>query len=497
MSYMNYLLVEFRIIEQDISSLTLKYWLYPAVIAVIFYYPLLNASAYYADDLYRAYFGTFGWSQLGRPFADITALLYSSTIDLQKPVIVDAYPFSWFLVVFLIVFSSVLIHLTLLRFNKKIAFGASLIFIINPFFVENMLYRFDSVGMFVAMTAVIIAFYIRNSTTGYFLKAILLLACLATYQVFFNLYAGLFGLTLVIMAISTDDILSFTLKEIFFKILKVITLLIAVSLIYFIVLKLFMPAQAAPRSDIIQLDLYIIVKIIINYFNAFFVFLDFWTYFLPYIAIIIPIMLFCMVKVLKEPTRLITGTLGILFLLFSTIGLMAILENQFYQPRGLTYFSVIMMAIFVIISSKNIKLGWVMLLPMMACFLFVARVGNSLSIQSEFEKPILSMAVKDLQSVNTNNPVYSIGAIKLSPTAKIISERTPFNALLKRSGYQTGGRLIHSGSSNTKFLWSGDYTHAQTDFNNRVKHSLSPTIIVKPYYEIYAEDNKTWIYWFN
>jgi hypothetical protein len=80
---MKSLLEEFRIIEQDISSLSLKYWLYPAVIAVIFYYPVLNASAYYADDLYRAYFGTFGWYHLGRPFADITALLYSSTIDLQ------------------------------------------------------------------------------------------------------------------------------------------------------------------------------------------------------------------------------------------------------------------------------------------------------------------------------------------------------------------------------------------------------------------------------
>lgn len=147
-----------------------------------------------------------------------------------------------------------------------------------------------------------------------------------------------------------------------------------------------------------------------------------------------------------------------------------------------------------IISSKNIKLGWVMLLPIMACFLFVAPVGNSLLIQSEFEKPILSMAVKDLQSVNTHNPAYSIGVRKLSPTAKITSERKPFNALLTRGGFETGGRLIHSGSSNTKFLWSGDYTLAQSGFNNRVKHSLSPTIIVKPYYVIYAEDNKTRIY---
>jgi hypothetical protein len=496
MSYMKSLLEEFGAIQQDISSLSLKYWLYPAIIAVIFYYPVLNASVYFADDLYRSYFGTFGWYHLGRPFADITALLYSSTIDLQKPVIVDPYPFSWFLVVFLIVFSSVLIHLTLLRFNKKIAFGASLIFIINPFFVENMLYRFDSIGMFLAMTAVILSFYIRNSITGYVLKIILLLACLATYQVFFNLYAGLFGLTLLITAISTDNISSMTVKEILLKVLKVIVLLVAVSLIYFICLKLFMPAQASSRSEIMPLDFYVIVKVIVNYFNAFFVFLDFWSYFLPYIALIIPIMLFCLLKVLKVPTRLLMVIFGILFLLFSTIGFMAILKNQFYLPRGLTYFSVIMMAIFVIISSNNIKLGWVMVLPIMASFLFVARVGNSLSIQSEFEKPIFSMAVRDLQSVNTNNPVYSIGSIMLSPTAKIISERTPFNAFLSRGFWRTGGRLIHAGSSNTKFLWSGDQRRAEFDFNSRIKNSLSPVIIAKPYYEIYSEDDKTWIYWY-
>lgn len=77
------------------------------VFAFFFYFPLLYAESFYADDIVRisATHGSFFWQQLGRFFAEWTAYLYSG----NATVVLDPFPLGLILSIFLLSIGSFLI----------------------------------------------------------------------------------------------------------------------------------------------------------------------------------------------------------------------------------------------------------------------------------------------------------------------------------------------------------------------------------------------------
>ena len=63
-----------------------------------FYYPVIYAGSLYADDVFRVFQGSYGWSGLGRFFANDIAILYSG----MNGDILDISPLTWFLCIGLI-----------------------------------------------------------------------------------------------------------------------------------------------------------------------------------------------------------------------------------------------------------------------------------------------------------------------------------------------------------------------------------------------------------
>src|SRR5690625_1156357 len=157
-----------------------------ALATLFFYYPIIYGGGFYADDVYRVNVirKGFDWHYLGRHLATTIAQLYSNS----REVIVDVSPLAWFISVSLLAASAKLIYGKLKGPFKRYALPLALVFLINPFFIENLLYRYDNLGMMMGLFLSVLAFSLPEDKRNFFIKTLLLLLALNFYQTFSNLY---------------------------------------------------------------------------------------------------------------------------------------------------------------------------------------------------------------------------------------------------------------------------------------------------------------------
>src|SRR5690625_7772912 len=97
----------------------LKTFLIIFFVALLFYYPVIYGSGFYADDVFRVnvYRKGVGWHYLGRHLATTIAQLYSNSRNL----VVDASPLSWLASAALMAATAKLIYLS---FNHSLPLTA-------------------------------------------------------------------------------------------------------------------------------------------------------------------------------------------------------------------------------------------------------------------------------------------------------------------------------------------------------------------------------------
>lgn len=467
-------------------------YLLPLGIALLFYSSIVFAGGYYADDLDRAYYGNFSWLGVGRPIAQAVALFYSFSGSLENFFILDPFPISIVIIAVLVCLSSLLVRLSLSRYDTDLALPLSILYIVNPFQLQNALYHYDSIGMFLAPLFVCLAFYTDTKKGSFSVKVILLFFCLNAYQPFINLYAGLIAVRLMLQ-IKSENVVS--VRQSIAAVTKAIWPMLVSCIFYFSLVRILLPSSDNPRTNILSFDWSLPQKMIVNYFEAAHVFIEFWQVYWLFALPILPLLVWGLLRIVSNRTNAIPLSSVLSLLLFSTLGFMAILNQQFFEPRGLVYFPVLMMVAYIVLAMTTQKIGWVMIIPILACFLFSARVGNIQNVQDRFETPIFAMAVADIYSISDDYKVISIGSIALNPTASAIARHTPFHGFLQRGSWQTGGRLLHQGAEKLEFQFSAAYRPSLAQFKSEVEKDEYLTLVRKPYYEIYSKDNTLWIKW--
>ncbi|HBM2742313.1 TPA: glucosyltransferase domain-containing protein, partial [Enterobacter hormaechei subsp. xiangfangensis] len=164
--------------------------------AFVFFLPLMMAGVYYRDDLDRATTGYFGWSSLGRPFADLILVLFSSSSTHA----VNLFPLS-------IVYTSVFIALAAyflgcyLKRSGEVNYRLiSAMIIFNPFYLQNAAYRYDSIGMSLAFALSVFSFcfFSKSIAVKYTVSVISLILALSTYQTCTNVFIALIGFEVLI-----------------------------------------------------------------------------------------------------------------------------------------------------------------------------------------------------------------------------------------------------------------------------------------------------------
>ncbi|EJB2880420.1 glucosyltransferase domain-containing protein, partial [Salmonella enterica subsp. enterica serovar Dublin] len=155
-------------------------------LAIIYTFPLLTHQSFFVDDLGRSLYGGLGWSGNGRPLSDFIFYI----INFGTPII-DASPLPLMLGI-------VILALALSCVREKL-FGddyitASLCFMMilaNPFFIENLSYRYDSLTMCMSVAISIISSYVayQYKPINIIISSILTIAFLSLYQAALNTYA--------------------------------------------------------------------------------------------------------------------------------------------------------------------------------------------------------------------------------------------------------------------------------------------------------------------
>ena len=457
-------------------------------VAFLFYFPILYASAYHADDVSRAISGWYLFSGAGRFLLSGVAHVYSSFNSL----IVDFHPLNQVLCILCLAISSFFVYKKFNSIVPRFALFLGLIFLINPFFLNNLLYRYDSLGFSIGYLLVVVAFSIADNWYAFLFKVFFLVAALCCYQPLINIFIGLIAIQiifesknlslLVILKKHLSNGLAFVFSAICYKILAQGA------------------SGASARGQLLELDSNFISALGSNFNKAFDCFIRFWLdfpYFLWPVLVMVGIALLKLTYD-KQWNRLLVILASVCLVYLSGLGGMALLKSPLIDPRVLNYFPIVLMLCFSIIGIAFASFRYLILLPIIASFIFSSRVGNVHRIQTDFEKPILYSACVDIEHVKRNYKIKtfnSIGGVKKSKYLENILNVTPFNGFLARSGWQTVGRLNEYCNGRVSFLWSSSYSKMRKEYLEREYPSSAKIIDRYPFYEIRINGDKAWIVW--
>ena len=158
--------------------------------SVLYILSLLRADAYYVDDWYRAMTGTASWELLGRP------LMTAATVAVEDGMpLLDASP--WIQIASVLVLSYCLV-LWGKRYLPEAAWwqlaGVLSFAYLNLFFLENLSYKYDALGMALALGVPFAIFALPEGISLRRLAAISIagvVAQLSLYQAAIGAYLGL------------------------------------------------------------------------------------------------------------------------------------------------------------------------------------------------------------------------------------------------------------------------------------------------------------------
>lgn len=158
-----------------------KGFIFSLLLSALFTYPIINSGVYYIDDLARSQTGYLGWGTLGRPLADY--IFYFFSLNSRSSIDISPLPQ---------IISIILMALTINFASDKIfkyrsvttVIGSSLIFL-NPLFLHNLVYRYDSLSMVLSISTCVFAslLNIKNNKASFIIKVALVLSSLCLYQV--------------------------------------------------------------------------------------------------------------------------------------------------------------------------------------------------------------------------------------------------------------------------------------------------------------------------
>ncbi len=153
------------------------------IIILLLVAPIILANIYYIDDIGRSTLGYRFWWEDGRPLSDVlmSVVMFSGTMaDIAPaPLLAACILLSWAFYRFGKEFFN----------NKNGLFLIPLSFLINPFIVEVLSYRFDSLTiLFSAVLSFVFLFTLsRNNYIDAFIKASLVVGVMCLYQASVNI----------------------------------------------------------------------------------------------------------------------------------------------------------------------------------------------------------------------------------------------------------------------------------------------------------------------
>lgn len=148
-------------------------------------YPILRANRPHNDDLMRMLAGSYNWNANGRPLTN----LLMRVLELNLPRLVDVAPLPQLLAIACMALAGAFIARRYAIGSPWLAALIALPLGAQPFFLENLAFRFDAPAMglsiLLALAPVLLC---RDTVRGFCMGALSLLGCLCSYQPALNVF---------------------------------------------------------------------------------------------------------------------------------------------------------------------------------------------------------------------------------------------------------------------------------------------------------------------
>ena len=478
----------------DLSSRQQKELLFFSGIALLFVYPIIHAGIYFLDDLTRALNGYTLWEDHGRPLATIVQLLLSAS---RPSMLLDVAPLTQLAAAFLLAFSAFQFNEYLKREHKKGVFLASALIIVNPFFLFNLSYRYDSFGMALGLFLAVLAFCLPLKTKlGSKTSIAVLVASLSLYQSDINIFIALVAIETMLLSKQSD------LKSIFNRLLTRVSQYCIAYLVYFITIaQLFTNARNKSRGKLIEFDHNGIASVLGNIET----FGNLWvSFFTPVNAFFLSILVLFALRdfdrILQKSENkktLVFALLIALFLYFiSLFGPMVLLQNAYAGYRSMPSFYMFAPLLIIISSMARDRFSYVWLIALILPISVSYQYGVVAHNQRIYETRISTFVQYDLLNHQINNmPIYIIGGFRRAPYAGLISLSQPFiaHSIGPHSGWTAESSFQGLGLRSTEFHWPDHRQAILPSINDALCNQANQMITNNSLYSIYSTRTKVYV----
>lgn len=416
-------------------------------LALLFIYPLIQAGVFYRDDLDRAITGQYGWRGLGRPVSDILMKILSASGHYN----LDLFPFTMIVSCLFIAASSLLLFKHLAKMDVPHAKLVAALLIFNPYILQNIAYRYDSLGMVLALFLAVLAYTYRDASIirAGSIKIIAGVLSLTLYQPCTNIFIGLLAIDVMIIAVKSESTIAQSIKLILNK---------AVTFVgFYVVYLLFFAVRNNSRSEVISLSaeggeqllntMKSLKELVLSYF-----------YGPVYIYFLIPIavgFIFMLVRNYAHTKKIVSfmvyALLSCLIFLVSLMGPTILLQDAPVFPRTLVSFSVLLVIIAVPIMYFSPRLKYLSFVPLITVFAFSAQLSSAISSQREYEKFVFNMIATEMMSYPNIESIGTVGQVNINERAKLIMDNKPLigHFLSPASEFIASFQLINKGFTQT------------------------------------------------
>ena len=480
----------------SMSTTTPQQWreiVFFTLISLLFCYPIIHANVYFADDLWRITSAMAVWETLGRPGATLVSFILSLS-SLHS--IVDVAPLTQLL-------AAAFLAMSAYKFNEyiKLETGrtypwASALLIVNPFFLYNLSYRYDSLAMALGLMLTVWAFSLPFSTQRPKIKSIFILfAALTLYQSDINLFIALAACEIVLLMRSTST------QALLVKLGWRIAQYVIAFALYYLTIGQILSAGAQQRSSIIAINTEGMSILQDNIMRALELSATFLTpMVLFYLAITTLLLLFVTIRGFLRSDRAMMELLWIFLAIVGCVialfGPMILLKacTITYRTQPAFYGLALLMGLLAAINCR--RYHYIAMIPLLLAIASSYQYGNAMKNQRDYDKVIIQHIHYDLVDKQLDEKtIYIIGALERAPHAEVIAQVSPFIAasISPAGGWIAASLLFETGLEETQFLWSPDYNELIPSWKDDICLAQLSPIVNKKFYQIYTSNSASYV----
>lgn len=461
-------------------------------IALLFVFPIIQANVYFRDDLSRALNGHTFWHLTGRPLA--TAVQTVLSLKMEHGLL-DVGSLSQILAALLLGLAAFVFNHYLKREFEHGIFWLSASIIINPFFLYNLSYRFDSVGMTLGLFCCVLAFSLAQVSRWAFAgSVVLLIASLSLYQSSINLLIALSAIELLLLSRNGE------LRTLLSRLGERAAQYVIATLIYsFTIARVFMGEHG--RDETVRLDVAGYQQIMSNMAEFFELTKHFFSgatlIYLGVFAILVAVPYAIYVfRSSNKAALAIASVLAFFMYILSLFGPMVLLEEGSAMYRTMPSFYMFSALLITMSFMAKPKFSPAWLIPFFVAFSISFQYGVAAKNQRDYDENLFTLIQADLlQSKKDTFPIYVIGKSARAPHSRLIAQSNKFidRSIRPADGWVAAGLMIEKGLEQTQFLWSTQFKELKPAFKTSLCRMKPEIVSENSMYAIYFDGERTFV----